>query len=121
MIDTNNNKQFKTMPKAFPLTHGELVFRMKKRGIGRPSTYATIIAKLLERKYVIEKKGLLFPTSMGIKVYQYLNSLKHVREFLSEEFTIKLEELTDKVEIGEKDHEAILFELFEKIKIRRDN
>jgi Reverse gyrase len=94
---------------------------MKERGIGRPSTYATIIAKLLERKYVIEKKGLLFPTSMGIKVYQYLNSLKHVREFLSEEFTRKLEELMDKVEVGEKDYEAILFELFEKIKIRRDS
>jgi reverse gyrase len=90
------------MPKAFPFTHGELVFRMKERGIGRPSTYATIIDKLLERKYVIEKKGLIFPTSMGIKVYQYLNSLEQVREFLSEEFTRKLEELMDKVEIGKK-------------------
>ncbi|WP_299229450.1 reverse gyrase [Sulfurihydrogenibium sp.] len=121
IIDISNNKQFKIMPKAFPFTHGELVFRMKERGIGRPSTYATIIAKLLERKYVIEKKGLLFPTSMGIKVYQYLNSLNHVREFLSEEFTRKLEELMDKVEIGEKDYEAILFELLEKIKIKHDN
>ncbi|MBX0311292.1 MAG: hypothetical protein JHC31_05875, partial [Sulfurihydrogenibium sp.] len=94
---------------------------MKERGIGRPSTYATIIAKLLERKYVIERKGLLFPTSIGIKVYRYLNSLEHVREFLSEEFTRRLEELMDKVEIGEKDYEAILFELLEKIKIRHDS
>jgi reverse gyrase len=115
IIDISNNKQFKIMPKAFPFTHGELVFRMKERGIGRPSTYATIIEKLLERKYVIEKNGFLMPTNLGKKIYFYLNKKQEVKKFLSEEFTRTLEELMDKVEVGEKDYEKILKELFKEI------
>jgi len=118
-IDVRNVKKMKILPKAYPFTHGELVFRMKERGIGRPSTYATIIAKLIERQYVVERRGYLFPTPMGKKVYHYLNNLERVKKFLSEEFTKVLEELMDKVEVGEKDYQEILFDLYREIRNRR--
>jgi len=118
-IDVRNVKKRKSLPKAYPFTHGELVFRMKERGIGRPSTYATIIAKLIERQYVVERRGYLFPTPMGKKVYHYLNNLERVKKFLSEEFTKVLEELMDKVEVGEKDYQEILFDLYREIRNRR--
>jgi hypothetical protein len=41
---------------------------MKQKGIGRPSTYAITIEKLLERKYVVEKNGYLFATKLGFRV-----------------------------------------------------
>jgi len=115
-IDVRNIKKFREHSKAYPFTHGELVFRMKERGIGRPSTYATIIEKLLERKYVIEKNGFLMPTPLGKKIYFYLNKKEEIKKFLSEDFTRTLEELMDKVELGEKDYEKILKELFNEIK-----
>ena len=118
-IDVRGMKKFKILPKAYPFTHGELVFRMKERGIGRPSTYASIIAKLIERQYVVERKGYLFPTPMGKRVYYYLNSLEGVKKFLSEEFTRVLEELMDKVEVGERNYQEILFDLYKEIRNRR--
>ena len=56
------------------LTQGEIVKLMKKRGIGRPSTYAKIVEVLLRRGYVKSSKklGALIPTRKGIYVYTYL-------------------------------------------------
>jgi reverse gyrase len=105
-------KELKELPKAFLYTHGELVQEMKKRGIGRPSTYATIVEKLLERGYVIERKGFLIPTKLGKSAYEYLSKREGIREFVSEEFTKKLEGLMDMVEEGSADYENILKDLY---------
>ncbi|MDI6851902.1 MAG: reverse gyrase [bacterium] len=118
-VDVQNAKTMKMLPKAYPFTHGELVFTMKERGIGRPSTYATIIAKLIERRYVVEKGGYLFPTPMGKRVYYFLNSLEGVKKFLSEEFTRVLEELMDQVEVGKKEYREILIDLYREIRSER--
>ncbi|MCM8772234.1 MAG: reverse gyrase [Candidatus Omnitrophica bacterium] len=108
-------KKIVKLPKANRYTQGELVFKMKERGIGRPSTYATIIEKLLERKYVIEEKGYLVPTELGWQVYMFLQKRKEIQEFLKEEFTRKLEELMDMVENGKMDYNIILKELLQQI------
>ncbi|MEO0240259.1 MAG: reverse gyrase [candidate division WOR-3 bacterium] len=114
-IDVSQKKKFISGPKAYPYTHGELVKEMKERGIGRPSTYATIVEKLIERGYVIENKGFLLPTGLGKKVYYYLKSKEEVHEFLKEEFTKKLEELMDRVEEGKEDYVEILNNLYRNI------
>ena len=88
---------------------------MKRRGIGRPSTYASIVEKLIERGYVIENNGFLIPTKLGKEVYSYLQSRKEVHEFLKEEFTRRLEELMDKVEEGKEDYADILNDLYRSI------
>jgi reverse gyrase len=94
------------VPKVFPYTQGELVEEMKKRGLGRPSTYAKIVQTLLDRRYVVEKGKFLYPTKLGIEVYTYLSS--KFPEYTSEEFTRELESLMDKVESGEEDYQEIL-------------
>ena len=114
-FSTEGAKELKRQPKAYLYTHGELVQEMKRRGIGRPSTYATIVEKLIERGYVIEKRGFLIPTKLGKEVYRYLSALEEVKEFLSEEFTRELERLMDMVEEGKEDYINLLIKLYKDI------
>ncbi len=114
-LDVSQRKNMLSRPKAYLYTHGELVQEMKRRGIGRPSTYASIVEKLIERGYVIENKGFLIPTNLGKEVYNYLNSREEVKHFLEEEFTRRLEELMDKVEAGAEDYVDILINLYRDI------
>jgi reverse gyrase len=107
-VVTEDNKRLKIQPKAYLYTQGELVQEMKIKGIGRPSTYATILEKLLERGYVIDRKGFLIPTKLGKEVYNYLQSRQEVRSFLSEEFTRDLEHLMDEVENSKEDYQKVL-------------
>lgn len=114
-IPLEGRKEIKTQPKAYLYTHGELVQEMKERGIGRPSTYASIVEKLMERGYVIENKGFLIPTKLGKEIYAYLSQREDIHLFLREEFTSHLEELMDKVEEGKEDYIALLKDLYKDI------
>ncbi len=87
-------------------TQGSLVAEMKRRGLGRPSTYAHIIQTLLSRGYVREKAGKLTSTPMGRKVYSFLK--ENYPEYTSEELTRTLEEAMDRVEKGELDWQKVL-------------
>ncbi|AMW33770.2 reverse gyrase [Fervidobacterium islandicum] len=107
-IDVSNNKFIRAVPKVYPFTQGSLVEEMKKRGLGRPSTYATIVSRLLERGYVIERNGFLLPTPLGERVYQFFNSDKEKFKFVSENFTRELEKLMDKVETAQANYQEIL-------------
>ena len=112
--------ELKKVPKTLPLTQSEIVQMMRERGIGRPSTYATIIDKLFLRNYVSEKYGRVLPTKLGMKVYSYL--ISRYRKFVSEERTRDLESRMDAVERGELDYNLALKELYDeirKIKIKR--
>ncbi|MCX8076889.1 MAG: reverse gyrase [Aquificaceae bacterium] len=114
-VSVENTKRLLSQPKAYLYTHGELVQEMKRKGIGRPSTYASIVEKLLERGYVVENKGFLIPTKLGKEVYSYLESREEVRVFLNEDFTRRLEELMDGVEVGKEDYASILLDLYKGI------
>ena len=99
--------------KSRPYTQGELVSLMKERGIGRPSTYAKIISTILKRNYAVERKNFLFATKKGMKIFDFLN--KNYNEYVSEEFTKKLEDDMDSVAKGEKNHLKIIKELYNKV------
>jgi reverse gyrase len=101
------------LPKTRPFTQGEVIALMKERGIGRPSTYAKIVATLLERKYAFERKNRLINTILGFKVYKYL-SFKFGK-YVSEETTRKLEEIMDQVEQGKVDYKEVLKSLYQEI------
>lgn len=103
-----------TVPKAPLYTQSDLVRLMKEKGIGRPSTYATIIDRLFIRNYVIDKNGRIMPTKRGIEVYRYL--AENYGKFVSEERTRLLEEKMDAVERGELDYFKALQELYEEIR-----
>ncbi|WP_256380508.1 DNA topoisomerase [Thermotoga sp. Cell2] len=88
---------------------------MKKRGIGRPSTYAKIVEVLFRRGYVYEDKyKRVRPTRLGVMVYSYLK--ERYEKYVTEETTRRLEEIMDKVERGEEDYQATLRLLYEEIK-----
>jgi len=113
-------KIYKLVPLAYPYTQGSLIEEMKNRGIGRPSTYAQIVQKLLDRGYVIERKNFLFPTKLGKEVYNYLIRLKEAEKFVKEEFTRILEELMDKIEQGQAYYIDVLKDLYwEVLKIEK--
>jgi len=87
----------------FPLyTQGSLIQEMKRRGLGRPSTYAHIVQTLLDRGYVRVAGGRLVPTRMGVRIYRYLK--EHYPDYVSEELTRELEVAMDRIERGEIDY-----------------
>jgi len=91
-------QHFTEPPSRF--TEAGLVKLLEEKGIGRPSTYAPIIATIEERGYVVrEKKGVLRPTLLGFVTTDFL------REFfpltVQEEFTARMEESLDKIGAGE--------------------
>ena len=97
--------------KVSPYTYAEVIEEMKNKGIGRPSTYAITIEKLLDRKYIIQKNGYLFATSLGFKVLRIIDTLEY-KEFVSEEFTSNLENIMDEIEKGNRNYKEELIKLF---------
>ena len=89
-------------------SEGTLVKEMERLGIGRPSTYAPTISTLLSRKYVVKKRGKLYPTLLGFLVLDYLE--KNFPTIVDVKFTAKMEEKLDLVERGEKPHKEVLEE-----------
>lgn len=103
-----------SVPKAPLYSQSDVISLMKERGIGRPSTYATIVEKLFLRKYVVEKNGKLIPTDTGRKVFDYLS--QNYGKFVSEERTKLLEIKMDEVEEGRADYLEVIGELYDEIK-----
>ncbi|KAF2955766.1 type I DNA topoisomerase [Marinitoga sp. 38H-ov] len=99
----------KTKPPA-RYTEASLVKEMEAKGIGRPSTYSTIITTLLNRKYVIKEKNNLIPTLVGFIVSDLLE--KNFPEIVDIQFTANMEEKLDKVESGEIEWKKVLNEFY---------
>ncbi len=85
------------------LDHGSVIRAMKREGIGRPSTYASTIARIRRHGYVIESKRrkYLIPTKIGIEVYNYLS--KTFPDLVSVDTTRYMEELIDLITQGKID------------------
>jgi reverse gyrase len=105
--------------KEYPYTQATIIDEMKRKGLGRPSTYAQIVNTIAERKYIIANKGYLFPTKLGEEIYNWLNKIQP--DLIAEDFTKKLEEQMDKVETGRANYQTILKQLFNKIFISKKN
>ncbi len=98
----------------YPLyTESDIIGLMKEKGIGRPSTYATILQKLYKRGYIVRKNNRVVPTKKGIEVYTFL--IENYEKFVSEETTRRMEEVMDKIEKGEENYLDVLFRLYEEI------
>ncbi|MCS7245705.1 MAG: type I DNA topoisomerase [candidate division WOR-3 bacterium] len=95
-------------------TESTLVKMLEKLGIGRPSTYAQIIKTLKQRKYVKLKNGVFYPTELGEKLIDWLNS--EYSWVIDYEFTAKMEENLDLVEEGKLDWKVVASEIYEKLK-----
>ncbi len=87
-------------------TEATLVKRMEELGIGRPSTYASIVSTIQERDYVRKDKGRLIPEDKGRLVTAFLET--YFGRYIDYDFTANLEEDLDRVTTGEEDWKVLL-------------
>ena len=80
-------------------TEATLVKALEEKGIGRPSTYATILSTIQERGYVKKVEKKFHPTELGLLVNDLL--VEHFPKVLNVAFTAKMEEELDKIEEGQ--------------------
>jgi len=104
LIDLKESQHFTKPPPRF--TEARLVQELEKRGIGRPSTYASIISTIQDRGYVKVEARRFFALKMGEVVTDRLLGSFH--ELMDYEFTAKMEERLDKVAQGDADWLKVL-------------
>ena len=75
-----------------------LVKELEENGIGRPSTYASIIATIEAREYMEKREGKLYPTELGFLVTDLL--VEHFQDIMNVEYTAAMEEELDEIEEG---------------------
>ncbi len=87
-------------------TEASLVKALEDRGIGRPSTYASIMGTILDRGYVYKKGTALVPTFVAFSVTQLLE--KHFDQLVDYDFTARLEDDLDRIAAGDEERVAWL-------------
>ncbi|WP_417606192.1 type I DNA topoisomerase [Primorskyibacter flagellatus] len=87
-------------------TEATLVKKMEELGIGRPSTYASIVTTIQEREYVRKEQNRLIPEDKGRIVTIFL--LNFFKRYVEYDFTAALEGELDDVSAGEKDYKELL-------------
>ncbi|MBE6450783.1 MAG: type I DNA topoisomerase [Alphaproteobacteria bacterium] len=102
--DIKPEQHFTTPPPRF--TEASLVKKLEELGIGRPSTYATIIAVLQERKYVKVEKLRFIPEDRGRIVTVFLEN--YFKKYVEYDFTAQLEEFLDDVSAGQMEWKKLL-------------
>ncbi len=111
VLKINNLQKFTQPPPRY--TEASLVKKLEDLGIGRPSTYASIIKTIKDRGYVRIEKGKLIPTDKGLRL---IDALKEKDNYIIDySFTKQMEEFLDKVEENKAHWKAFVRELFEKI------
>jgi DNA topoisomerase-1 len=87
-------------------TEATLVRTLEELGIGRPSTYASIIGTILDRGYVFKKGSALVPSFVAFSVVDLLEN--HFKRYVDYDFTAAMEDDLDKIASGEEDRSAWL-------------
>jgi DNA topoisomerase-1 len=87
-------------------TEATLVKRMEELGIGRPSTYASIVTTIQDREYVRKENNRLIPEDKGRLVTAFLTN--YFRRYVEYDFTAGLEDQLDHISAGEADYKEVL-------------
>jgi DNA topoisomerase-1 len=91
-------------------TEAGLVKELEKRGIGRPSTYASIMKTIQDRGYVEKEGRTLTPTATGMVVSGWLE--EHFAQYISDEFTAEMEDELDEISRGERGYEKTMQDFY---------
>jgi len=102
--------EHETKPPA-RFTEASLVKQLEKDGVGRPSTYATIIGTIMERDYVRKEGNALVPTFTAFAVTELLE--KHFPHLVDEQFTSQMEQRLDDIATGKEDRLKYLKSYYE--------
>ena len=108
----HKEQHFTEPPPRF--SEASLVKALEAFGIGRPSTYASIISTLESREYVIIDKRRFFPTDVGRVVNKFLS--EHFHHYVDYEFTARMEDDLDAISRGEKAWKPVLKEFWDDFK-----
>ena len=105
-------QKFTQPPARF--SEATLVKELEDNGIGRPSTYASIIGVLQDREYAHKVDGRFKPSALGMMITDLLT--KSFDDIIDVEYTRSLEEDLDKIEEGKTEYERMLAEFYKKFK-----
>ena len=96
IAEAREEQKFTEPPPRY--SEAALIKELEENGIGRPSTYATILRTIQDRKYVDREQGKLFPTELGFSVNDFL--VGKLPELFDINFTANMEKQLDEVEEG---------------------
>jgi DNA topoisomerase-1 len=96
--ELNPEQHFTEPPPRY--NEASLVRELEERGIGRPSTYATILGTIQERQYVTKTGGKFIPTEIGLVVTDLL--VENFKDIFDPQYTARLEEELDEIEEGKE-------------------
>ena len=116
LVSIRPEQHFTQPPPRF--SEASLVKELEERGIGRPSTYASIMSTIVDRGYVEKKEARFFPSELGVLVNGLL--VESFPEIVNSDFTAKMEADLDKVEEGTADWRKLLAEFYVPFKIELD-
>ncbi len=108
VIKIEEDQKFTKPPPRYSVS--TLIKTLEEKGIGRPSTYATIVSTIQERGYVTLEKGFFKPTLLGEVINNLL--VKYFPTIMDVGFTATMEERLDKVEEGEERWEEMVRDFF---------
>lgn len=104
LIELTSDQAFTRPPPRY--TEASLVKELEKSGIGRPSTYATIMNKIQSRDYTIKESGRLKPTELGTVIAALLEN--NFQQIMNIGFTAAMEDDLEKIAENQKDWKALL-------------
>jgi DNA topoisomerase-1 len=110
LIDITPRQHFTEPPPRY--TEASLVKTLEEKGIGRPSTYATILTTIQDREYVSKDQGKFKPSELGTVVTDML--VKHFEDIFDVQYTARMEEELDEVEDGKMTWVQALDEFYKK-------
>ena len=108
LLGLSNEEKFTEPPGRY--SEAGLIKELEGRGIGRPSTYASIMKTIEERGYVKKENKTLFPTDVGEVVSDFLE--KHFANYISDTFTAEMEDELDEISRGEREYEKTLKDFY---------
>ena len=116
-VDKGNNlflkkirKEEKETEPPHRYSEAGLVKELEKRGIGRPSTYASIIKTILDREYAVKENRALRPTELGEIVSSFLE--EHFGNYISDTFTAEMEDELDDISLGKRTYQKTLKDFY---------
>ena len=110
-------QQHFTQPPA-RYTEATLVKAMEEKGVGRPSTYATIVSTIQDREYVNKVEKRLMPTALGEVVTALM--MERFQDIIDVEFTANMESRLDDVEAGKCDWREVLASFYKDFRKEMD-
>jgi DNA topoisomerase-1 len=108
LLDLNSEEKFTEPPSRY--SEAGLIKELENRGIGRPSTYASIMKTIEVRGYVKKENKTLFPTDVGEVVSDFLE--KYFANYISDTFTAEMEDELDEISRGEREYEKTLKDFY---------